>query len=260
MAKRIVVLLGCVGALAFLGLAPVRAWPSSWLRLPAAFLYGLASNTHDLITYPLLRRRAEESRRVVALLTQQLAEVRDLAEENVRLRRLAGFLADASFQAVPARVIAHDPLQWNRLFYLNQGTDAGIQTGIAVVTADGVVGRVRHARKDFSIVTALSDPEFRVGALIERTRLQGLLVGTPQGQCLLTFLPPESDVASGDVVVTAGVGGPVPRGLKIGVVRGVRADPGGLSKTAVIAPSADAGRTEEVLCIKPDLKGVTSDR
>jgi rod shape-determining protein MreC len=117
---------------------------------------------------------------------------------------------------VYARVIGRNPGVWFDTFSINVGSVNGITTNMAVITGDGLVGRVYEVGANFSKVLCLIDSRSAVACLIERTRDNGVMRGkvetwseTPE--CNMYYLPAVSDVAPGDVVLTSGVDTLFPR-------------------------------------------------
>jgi rod shape-determining protein MreC len=102
-----------------------------------------------------------------------------------------------------------------------------------------------------SLVLLLTDPESRVGGIVERSRETGLLVGKSRSQCEFIYLDVQADIQAGDRILTAGLGGPFPKGLLLGVVAEVIRDEVTGSARAIVNPSARLGKLEEVLCLSP---------
>jgi rod shape-determining protein MreC len=97
----------------------------------------------------------------------------------------------------------------------------------------------------------LTDPDSRVAGLVDRSRETGLLVGRAGGRCEFMYLDVDADIQDGDRIVTAGLGGPFPKGLFLGrVARVVRDELTGSARASVV-PAARLGRLEEVLCLPP---------
>jgi len=126
----------------------------------------------------------------------------------------------------------------------------GIFKDMAVVSSQGLVGRVREVGKTFGKVMLINDVNSKVACLLQRTREQGLLVGTPEGRCKLIYLSLEDDIAKGDTVITSGTGSIYPKGMLIGEVVYVAKERGRLYKYAIVKPYAELSKIEEVLCIK----------
>lgn len=174
---------------------------------------------------------------------------RQLAQENARLRELLGFRAKAAWSTIPAEVIGREIGPWSRSLLVDRGTKDGVKSGMAVMTAVGLVGRVSDAGRSASRVALLTDPHFRVAAKIPEDQLFGLCLGTGRGECTLTYLPLDAVVEPGRAVTTAGGRSFAPGGIPLGMVRHVRKDPSEMFQTAGLKPAADPGRAEEVLIV-----------
>jgi len=99
-------------------------------------------------------------------------------------------------------------------------------------------------------ILLITDPNSKVGALIQRNGQGGMLVGRPDGKCKMLYIALDSDVQAGDKILTAGFGAIYPKGILVGEVIKVEREPGRLYKCAVIRPAEDMAKLEEVLCIK----------
>jgi len=119
-----------------------------------------------------------------------------------------------------------------------------------VVTAEGVVGQVVRAVGASADVMVMTDPQSRIGALVQRSRVRGNVAGAGDGQkMLLDYVRREDDLADDDVVVTAGTDGVFPRGLVIGRIKGVSRPTVGMFLVGQVMPVVDLGRVEEVLVL-----------
>ena len=175
---------------------------------------------------------------------------RQLAQENVRLRKILDFRAKVSWRTIPAEVIGREIGPWSCSFLVDRGKTDGVQAGMAVITPVGLVGRVSEAGRSSSRVTLLTDPHFRISATIGEIRLFGLCVGTGRGENHLTYLPLEAGVTGGQNVTTAGGQSFAPEGIPIGTVRRVWKDHSEMYQTAGLKPAVDPGHVEEVLIIR----------
>ena len=150
-----------------------------------------------------------------------------------------------------AGALARSPLPTQQTLLIDRGRRHGISEAGLVVDAQGVVGRVLEAHAATALVLLLTDPNSRIAALVERSRETGLLIGRGFYECQLTYLGLDADIQAGDRVVTAGLGGAVPKGLLLGTVTKVeRLERFGATR-ATIRPAAALGRLEEVLCLPP---------
>ena len=123
-----------------------------------------------------------------------------------------------------------------------------------IVDETGVIGRVVDVQPATCLVMLLTDPDSRVAALVERSRETGLLVGQGSGRCAFTYVAADADLREGDRIVTAGLGGPFPKGLLLGTVAHLTRDELSGSATASVIPAARLNRLEEVLCLSPSTR------
>ncbi len=195
----------------------------------------------------------EENRRLRALVETARAHEethRELAQENDRLRALLDFKRPSPWPLVPAEVIGHELRLWSRTLLLNKGTRQGVESGMAVVTPAGLVGRVAEAAGDTSRVILVTDPHFRAAALLSQGRVSGLAAGTASGECLLTYLPLDAPIQAGEPVLTGGGRSFCPGGIPIGTVVSVAPDPSKLFLSARLRPAVNGAGAEEVLVVR----------
>ncbi len=174
---------------------------------------------------------------------------RELAEENARLRRLLQFRVEGSWKAIPAEVVGRELGPWSRGFLVDRGTRDGVRPGMAVITPSGLVGRVTEAGSTSSRVMALTDPHFRVAAILSQSRVSGLCMGVGRGHAVLTYLPGDLSMKPGEGIVTTGGRSFAPKGLPVGTIRRAWADSSGMFQTADFEPAVDLARIEEVLVL-----------
>lgn len=184
------------------------------------------------------------------IMKSRLVRLEELELENGRLRGLLEFKKNTPYKTVSARVIGRDPSNWTNIIYIDKGKDDGIKKYMAVTTAKGLAGRVVEAGESSAKVMCITDPDSRIGVLIQDTRHDGLLCGALNSRCRMEYIPLEADVWPGDLIVSSGSGGTVPEGLLVGVVEDVFVDKNGLYQSAVIKPAVDLSKLEEVLCIE----------
>lgn len=182
---------------------------------------------------------------------QQSAEV---FRENERLRQLIGWQRQLPWKARPARVISRDPANWWRTVQIDLGTDHGLRPNLAVISTDGLVGKVSSCAASRSTVVLLGDPTLRVSALIQETRDHGIVMagssGSPGSEFIdLGFLSRSSQLKPGQAVITSGDGGVFPKGIFIGRVVDSRSVGYGLSIEARVKLAADLGKLEQVWVI-----------
>lgn len=188
-------------------------------------------------------------------LRQQLVLYQEAHLANQRLRRLLEFKERTDLPMVAAEVVGLDPSGWFSTVILDKGEKDGLKWGMAVLNADGVVGRIVEVGYHHSKVLLVIDRNFSVDALVQRSRARGILSGGPKGVCHLQFVNRNADVKDGDLIVTSGLTGAFPKGIILGRVSAV--DPAesdrGLFQMLEVVPAVDFDRLEEVLIVlKPN--------
>ena len=134
---------------------------------------------------------------------------------------------------------------------MNKGASDGIQSDQGVITPAGVVGRIVKTTASTAVVLLLTDPNNAIAGLIQRTRDEGIVEGTTQGQSRLKYIPLLSNARPGDHVVTSGLVGGFPRGIPIGTIIRIDKEEEALFQSAELSPEVDPNRVEEVLVIRP---------
>ena len=219
-------------------------------RAPLSLITITTYKIADLAYFEPLKRQNRALQRQIGKLTKDFVESREVLRENARLKDLLLFKAKVSGKAVPAVVIGRDPSAWEKTVLLNVGRNSGVEEDAIVSSSLGLVGRIAESGKDTSKVMLLTDPDSRVACVTDRTRAQGVLVGSQSGDSHMIYIGLDDDVEPEDKIFTSGLGGIFPKGLLVGQVREVRTDRIRLYKTAVIRLSQDPSRLEEVICIK----------
>ena len=214
-----------------------------------AQVQGVVANVQDILT---VHQQNQLLRSEVEQLRVQNVQANEYAAENIRLRELLGYTQSArQFDLVMARVIGREPTTWTRMIVIDRGTQHGVQKNMAVITARGLVGTVTDAGPISSKVQLILDPRSAAGALVQRSRVAGVVKGTPDDAMhpRMVNVPKSQDMAVGDIVVTSGFGGIYPKGIMVGTVSAVKNDSGGLLHYAVIEPATDFQRLEDVAVI-----------
>ncbi len=220
------------------------------IKLPLAVTNTISSHIKEVLSY---RNLAEENRRLtreIDLLTAQLVELKEASLENERWRGLLSFKKRFAPRSLPALVIGRDPSNWSSTLLINKGRKDGLEVNMPVVSFKGVVGKTVEVGPSLTKVILITNPDFRIGAIVQRTREEGLICGTVDKKvCVMKYLPRESEVSAGDLVVSSGFGEVYPKGLLIGKVRSISVDPSQLYKNASISPAVNLSQLEEVLVI-----------
>jgi rod shape-determining protein MreC len=188
-------------------------------------------------------------------LKQQIEELRleqvrlneDAAQAH-RLQALLAFKEQYVAKTVPAQVIGSSGSDLSRSVYIDKGSNDGVAPDMPVITAGGIVGKVLHVYPSTSLVLMVNDQSSGVGVLLEKSRLQGVLHGTPDGELLVDRVMSDEQVSPGETVLSSGGDQVFPKGLPVGTVTEVR--PGKeLFLKIKVKPAADLSRLEEVLVV-----------
>jgi rod shape-determining protein MreC len=176
------------------------------------------------------------------------ARISQDADQARRLQALLGFKEQFISQTMAAQVIGGSGSELSRSVFIDKGSRDGIKPDMAVITADGIVGKVLHVYRTTSEVLRIDDQSSGVGAILDKTRLQGVLNGTPAGELVLGRVMSDENVPAGELVLTSGGDSIFPKGLPIGRV--TKVSPGNdLFLNVHVRPAADLSRLEEVLVV-----------
>ena len=206
--------------------------------------------------YGALQQRVAELELQVARMEQENRQANAALRENERLRQLLELREKRSdFVFESAAVTGRTVTSWSSTLTISKGTAHGVSEGDCVITEAGyLVGIVREAGLNWSTVATVLDPDISIGARAFPTGEDGILEGDlalmPEGKCRLSYLSAQSELEPGAEVLTSGMGGIYPSGLAIGTVETVDYTPSGAERYAVLKPSAELNRLEEVFVIK----------
>lgn len=189
-------------------------------------------------------------------LRMELVNAEEALGENARLKELMD--AKDTYDALDpiyAKVIARESGPWFETFSLNRGSNHGVSVGMAVVNGDGLIGRVTEVGLNFSKVICIIDTRSAVACLMQRTRDNGVMRGqitnsADVAECFVYYLPNINSISPGDVVVTSGTDSLYPKGIRIGTVSALSLDAGSEGTYAVVTPSVDFQRIEEVFILR----------
>jgi rod shape-determining protein MreC len=230
----------------------IRIWAVSAVTpLEKGIVWCQASAANLWHGYFYLRGVRQENRDLKAQIEQlRLQQVRlsEDAEQARRIQALLGFKEQFISRTVAAQVIGSSGSEQSRSIYIDKGSSDGIKPDMAVITAEGVVGKVLQVFRNSSQVLLIDDQTSGVGTILEKSRLQGVLRGTPAGEVVLEKVMSDEAVQPGEKVLTSGGDQIFPKGLPVGTVTKVSPGPQ-LFLNIRVKPTADLGRLEEVLVI-----------
>ncbi|MFH1190208.1 MAG: rod shape-determining protein MreC [Candidatus Omnitrophota bacterium] len=229
---------------------PIRTKLLDFSVIPLKVLHSIYNSVRRAIPFASLSEENRMLREKIDLLTRREEESKYRDLENRRLKDILGFRDAIPYGTIPAEVIGRDPTNWSNSLIIDKGSANLIRQGKAVISMRGLVGRVLEVGRYSSRILLITDPNSKVGVVIQRNRQGGILVGRPDGKCKIIYIALDSDVAKGDKVITAGFGSVFPKGILIGEVVSIDKEPGRLYKCAIVRPAQDMTKLEEVLCIR----------
>lgn len=224
---------------------------------PANYVAGFFENLQDLqntyIENKELKARLDD-------VTRLEIEVQELSDENKRLNELLEKKDDyRKFNPLQATVIARTPDQWQELLTIDRGSIHGVEKDMAVISAQGLIGKVKHSQQFTSTVQLLStaDPKSRISVTVlgGNEEVYGMIEGydSKKKRLLLKSVRHEDKIKEGQNVITSGLGGIFPEGLQIGKITEVFPDQYGLTQAAYVKPFADFYAIKHVMVVKREV-------
>jgi rod shape-determining protein MreC len=258
--------LGLILALIFLGfaldrlgyMAAVRTFVQTALAPLASSITQVAqsvvSQTEQSQSVQALQARTAELESLNNKLMVENVRLREFERENELLRQLLNYTrSNPQFNyqttTVMGRSIGADPTNLLYFVYVDVGTRDGIAENMPVITDRGLVGRVTAVGPNLAQVLMLIDPASAVNALIQNSRVTGLVRGNIEGTLTMERIPQDEKVNPGDIVLTSGLGGNFPDKLVIGQVTEVLKRDQDMFQTARIRPTVDFGKLETMLIV-----------
>lgn len=252
------VVLICAGITHFGGSNPVAVVLRTVLspfQNGTAYLSHKVQDTADFILE--MKSYKEENERLVSEVTELKKQNRDITnyrEENERLREMLDLKESLTgYATIPASIIAYSANNWYDTLQINKGTLAGVNVGNAVITPDGVVGKITEAGPTWALVSTILNPENAMGVRISRTGDVAVVEGDSElyskNYCKMTFIDKGSSLIIGDLLETSGSGGVYPAGLSVGAIRAIDSDAMGNLNYATVEPLVDFDKLYEVLVI-----------
>ena len=201
----------------------------------------------------------DELKRQLASAQIQLQEQRALADRSRGLERLLELRERSKLSTAGAEIIGASATPDFRTLTIDKGTRDGLRPDMAVIAPAGVVGRIVVPSARAAKVQLLIDRYAAAGAIIERSRAQGVVIGAGDERLRMEYVSEVADIAVGDAVVTSGIDGIFPKGFVIGLVEAVEKS-GGAYKRIIVKPAVDFSSLEAVLVVlaptpAPDVNG-----
>jgi len=217
-------------------------------RLGAGAFDAVASVWTGYIDLRGLREENAQLRQELAEARIRLQQERALAQRSEQFARLLDLRGRIDLETTGANVVAAAATPDFRTITIDKGTAAGLRPDMAVLAPEGVVGRVVVPGSRASKVQLLIDRNAAIGAIVERSRAQGVVMGTGEQTLRLEFVLDTADISVGDQVVSSGIDGIYPKGFLIGRVDHIERV-GNAYRLIRVQPAVDFTKLEEVLVV-----------
>ena len=235
-------------------ISELRFWSSSLVTPFERLIHGGGLNVrHIWLNYVDLHRVRQQNRDLqaeIARLRAEQAAFAEDAQQGRRVQALLRFQQQYIASTVAAQVIGTSGSDRSRLVYIDKGSKDGLKPDQAVITPDGIVGKLRDVWGHTSQLLLINDPTAGAGVILESTRIRGIIRGLANGKVAINNLTADSRIKAGEHVITSGGDGVFPRGLPVGMIESIAPDPEHQPYTTItIKPAADLARLEEVLIV-----------
>jgi rod shape-determining protein MreC len=232
----------------------VRMWASALVTPPERLIHmsklGAGSFWENYVDLRHVREKNQDLQKTIDRLRLEQAALLEDARQGQRLQAMLDFQQKYIYKTVAAQAIGSSGSDQSHVFYIDKGSDYQLRPDMAVITADGIVGKVRDVFPHSSQVLAINDQTSGAGVILETTRIRGILRGNAAGELQIVNILADNRIQPGEKVLTAGGDLVFPRGLPVGVVEKVVRDPDRDSFIDVmIQPAAHLDRLDEVLVI-----------
>ncbi len=196
------------------------------------------------------RQQNDDLRREIAALRLEQASFAQDAVQGHRLQALLDFRQHYISRTVAAQVIGTSGSDLARLLMIDKGVDAGLKPDMAVITPDGVVGKLREVFPHTAQLLLLNDPTSGAGVLLQASRIRAVVRGTATGRLQIANLTADARIKPGETVLTSGGDLVFPRGLPVGTIESVGPDPDHQPYSSILLkPAANLAQLEEVLVV-----------
>jgi len=215
-------------------------------RIVSAPFDGIRDFYENYVDLIGVRSENRRLRRRISEIESENLQFREALVSSGHLGRIASMRDEVEIPMLPAEVVGLDVTPWFRSVLVDRGSQHGVEPGYPVITHEGVVGVVTVTSGHAAKTMLLLDRQSAVDALVQRSRARGVLRGVGRDRLEFEFVVRGADVVAGDEIVTSGLGGIYPKGLRLGRVSELREAGGRLMRIAVIEPAVDLGQLEQV--------------
>jgi len=230
----------------------IRSWAvfvvTPFQRVGVSAIDGIGGAWNSYVSLRSTRKENEQLRKELADLKLRIAQLESRAAEADRLGGLLAFQqAHAEVPMLAARVIGAGASETSRTLYIDRGDKDGVRKNMAVITPDGVVGKVLEAFGKTSLILLITDKESGVGAMLQNSRTHGVVRGTGEPLAEMKYVVNDQEVAFGETILTSGQDQIFPKDLPLGTV--ASAEKGNPFKVIRVKTAARLDRLEEVLVL-----------
>lgn len=236
------------------GVRLIRLWANALVTPPERAIHssgqGVVGVWENYIDLRHVRAENKDLQNTVDRLRLEQAALLEDARQGQRLQALMNFQEKYIYKTLNAQVLGTSGTDQSRVVNIDKGKSAGLDHDMAVITPDGIVGKVRDVFPRSAQVLLINDQTSGAGVILETTRIRGILRGNAAGQPQIVGIMADSRIQPGEKILTAGGDEIFPRGLPVGVVEKVVRDPDqdGFIKI-IVKPAAHLDRLDEVVII-----------
>jgi rod shape-determining protein MreC len=232
----------------------IRYWTNSLVSPPEKALHSSGSGVswlwNNYIDLRHVRQQNADLQKTVDRLRLEQAALLEDAKQGQRLQALLHFQEKYIYKTLAAQTIGTSGTDQSRVFYIDKGKNDGVERDMAVITPEGIVGKIRDVFPHTAQVLAINDESSGAGVILETTRIRGILRGNAAGQPQVEDVVRDQRIKPGENVLTAGGDDIFPRGMPVGVVANVANDPERDGFVDVILkPAAHLDQLDEVLVV-----------
>ncbi|MFH2091378.1 MAG: rod shape-determining protein MreC [Pseudomonadota bacterium] len=173
----------------------------------------------------------------------------ELVLENNRLKKFVDFTGKVPDTYVAAQIIARDPSPWFKTIMIDKGSVDGLGKGSPVLVSEGIVGQIIKVADNYSRVLLITDRNSAVDALVQTTRVRGIVKGNNEDNCSFVYALRKDEVNEGEMIVSSGLDQVFPKGLRIGRILKATKVHSQLFQDITIETSVDFDKIEEVLVL-----------
>jgi len=247
--RRHWVLLVCV-LLSLILISTQESSPSRWMQQYVSKFAGFVmSPFHWFVSQESLRDEIVALRKQRTILQQKNLQMKNLEQENERLRSILNFQRHYKIHLIPGQIVGISQSPKQDVLRLDVGAESGVLPGMAAISHQGVVGKIVSVTSQYSDVQLLSDPYFRISVMLEKSRIKGILKSTAFDRWVIDNIPPGTNIEKGELILTSGYGKIYPPNLRVGVVDEIMMNDVGRFVDVYVRPTAELRKLEEVFVL-----------